>query len=154
MNKKAVIREIARGTTLLSGGEAMAKFFSLLSFFILLRFLEVSEYGTYRLVFAAFGALYLFTVGGINSFLQPDLSYELSQNNFGRANALFRNFVVVKLIIGSALFIACLFGAGIIESFYSERIALFLRIISPLFIVSTVTEIAKMALAVDRNFSR
>ncbi|MCC6934836.1 MAG: oligosaccharide flippase family protein [Candidatus Yanofskybacteria bacterium] len=151
-DKKQVIREIARGTGFLSSGEAVAKAFSLLGFVLLLRSLSVAEYGTYRLVFAVYGALYVFTVSGVNSFLQPDLARELREGARGSVRALFRDFIFLKLATGLVLFGIALFGAQVIEGLYSARIALYLRVISPLFVISTLTEIARMGLAVDRRF--
>lgn len=119
----------------------------LVTSFITLWALSVSDFGRYQLVLAAVAFVTAFSVDLFDEVIQSDVSCYIAEGRRGEAKRLFIEFAALKIGFGLLITAVLFFGAGPVARAYGgEAVQGYIRIISFLFVLRSVRMIASLLL--------
>lgn len=145
-------KKIIEGGLWLSASAFFARLIGFAVTFSLVAFLSLEEYGTYKLVVAAFGFFAAFFVSGFDALVINDLVLEKKAGKFDRVKKLFCEYSGLKIVVGGVLFLFTLFGSFFLGRFYGGEILSFFPLISFLFLFVALERIFHLLLNLSVKF--
>lgn len=141
------------GVFALGSGNAVLRILEVASALILLRWLTLYEFGTDQLTLAAFGIFSALTFSGISSLTLSEVSRgNVSQND---SEDILWFYSVFKVLTGVFLWAAMFFGSDFLKSLFDITApAVFIKIISWIFLIAPFEEILKIILNARLLFAR
>lgn len=101
-----------------------------LNSFIILRFLEVYEYGLYQLIIAVIATAESLIIGFLDDLVLTDLSRYLGRQEKSLAKRIFKEYALMRIFLAALATAVLMLGAEVISHYYRQDIALFVRIAS------------------------
>ncbi len=131
-----ITRTILKGVAINSFSTPLVKLIGLVSVFLILSHLKVSEYGTVELAISLTSLLGIFMVPGLSSLVLADASVEKSKGDLSRARAILFSSFTLHMTLGALAWSLTFFGADFFARFYglssdNVRLVSFLFLFSP-----------------------
>ncbi len=145
-------RVVAKGVLVTGFGNIGLRFLDLIFSVLLLRWLTLFEFGTYRLVLATYDLFTNFFLTGLEGVVVSDVSRSLGGEP-RKARAIFSFYFYFMFLIGLLLWFLFFMGSGFL-SFWFEGSGPYLKIISFLFILAPLETAYKLRLQIFLDFTR
>ncbi|RJQ32468.1 hypothetical protein C4572_01015 [Candidatus Parcubacteria bacterium] len=143
---------VIKDSAIVSMGAFATKLIGFGSTVIVLYVLSLSEYGLYKLVFAAFGIFGTFLFSGLDQIILSDSANDWREQNRGRIKKRFLEFLVMKMVLGIVLWSVVFLGSEVIEKYYGESISSLLKIISFLYLLNPLKGVLLFWFNLNMNF--
>jgi len=153
MKEFSFLNSYIKGETLMGGWGVIDTGLASLSAFLLVSYLKVFDYGVYLLVIAFFSLVSGLSIDLLQGVVFNDVARFIGEGEEARAKRLFLENTVFQLSIAFLLSAAVFMGAELVASWYGEDIASLIRIISPVFLISTLYTTMRMLFKVRLQFS-
>lgn len=140
-------------------GEAVNSFFllatkplTLVNSFVTIGILSFYEFGIYKLVISFQGMVSGFSINFLDNLVLNEMNVCHGEKCPEKSKSVFREYVWAKLIVGGILTTSVFFLADLISTYYGEDIAVWIRIISFLFLVENIKSLIIIFLQYRLNF--
>lgn len=142
---------VVKGVTITGIGNLIMRFLDFFIAVFLLRWLTVFEYGTYRLILAAYDFAAGFFLAGLENVVVSDASGGLKEEP-RRAKTLFSVYTYFTLLVGVLFFLIFFFGSELVSKWFGGG-GEYLRIISFLFLISPLESAFKLRFHILLDFA-
>ncbi len=140
-------------------GEAVNSFFitatkplTLINSFVIIGLLSLHEFGVYRLVLSFQSMISGFSINFLDSLVLNEMNVSHGEGRTSRSRYIFKEYAWLKLIVGTVLTLSIFFLADVIGSYYDGAIAVWIRIISFLFLIENIKSLVIIFLQYRLNF--
>ncbi len=140
-------------------GEVVNSFFivvtkplTLINSFVIIGLLSLHDFGVYRLVLSFQSMVSGFSINFLDSLVLNEMNVTHGEKQNGRARYIFKEYVYLKLLVGIALTLGVFFLAEVIGSYYDGAVAMWIRIISFLFVIENIRSLLVIFLQYKLNF--
>ena len=135
-----------------SGSSVAVKVIGLVTSFTIISVLSVHDYGLYQLALAAYGIVLSFFFSGFDQVALTEIMRARGVGDERRADGLFNEFMLWKVVAGVVLFLLLIAGANFADYWYQENIASLLRILSILIPVIACERVLNMIFNMHLSF--
>lgn len=150
--EESFLSSYIQGEIAIGGWRLVGRVLEIASAFLVISQLDVFKYGTYILLFA----FYKLVSGPFQMFLESvifnDIVRHIAEKNEANAKRLFWERFALRMSIALVLSGGVLLGAELIAEWYDEDVAILLRLISTLFIISTLSTSMRVLFQAHRRF--
>ncbi|MEX0931919.1 MAG: oligosaccharide flippase family protein [Candidatus Paceibacterota bacterium] len=145
-------RTIGVGTAWTSGSTLVLKVVGLATIFIMLRKLNVYEYGLAELVLSILGIMSIFSIPGLSPIVIADMGIAKAKRDLRAMKELFVNFFLLQISLGFVAWAIVFFGSDIIAHYFSEHAGGLFKIVSFAFLISPFRSLFMVAFSVELKF--
>ncbi len=145
-------RTIGVGTAWMSVSTIILKIVGLATIFIMLRKLNVYEYGLAELVLSVIGIFSLFSLPGLGQMIIADMGIAKGKGDLRAMKELFVNYFYIQLSLGIVAWAIVFFGSNIIAHYFSEHAGGLFKIVSFAFLISPFRTLFVTAFSVELKF--
>lgn len=145
--KKLVMGEAVNSFLLLA-----TKPLTLVNSFVTIGILSFYEFGIYKLVISFQSMVSGFSINFLDNLVLNEMNVCHGERCSEKSKSVFREYVWAKLIVGGILTMSIFFLADLISTYYGEDIAVWIRIISFLFLVENIKSLIIIFLQYKLNF--
>lgn len=127
---------------------------TILYLLMVLRELTLYQYGLLELVITIPTFLSLCMLPGLSHTITADMGAEKGRGNLGNAWIILKNYTYLRWALSIIPFLILFMGAGLIERWYNEEIALMVQIIACTFLTSPLKHAVQILLRVYARFDK
>jgi O-antigen/teichoic acid export membrane protein len=128
-------RAFIRGEFFSISWESLERLASAINVFLMLKFLNLYEFGVYQLLLSFFSIVSVFSIDSIHEVVNNDLSRSLKEKQLETHKKIFSEYLSLRIILGLITTLVVFIFADIISVHYGQSIEAYLKIISILFLV-------------------
>lgn len=129
------------GELALLSWESFERLLSAANVFLMLKFLNLYEFGVYQLVLAFYSIVASFLLDSIHEVVSNDLSRFLKEKNFDLFKRLFTEYGFFRIGFGLIAAVVIFFFSGFFSHLYGNTAEAYIKIISLLFVVESVRKV-------------
>lgn len=153
LKKESLTKTVTVGTALYSVQVILEKMISFFTMIILVRFLNIYDYGLLVLARSAFDTFNGFTNIGISSTVLADMNVERSRGNIGKFKAIFLDYVTLKCLIALVMWTIIFFGLSIFGNYYQNDVIPHVKLFSFLLLINPIRTIFSNILNTHLKFT-
>lgn len=150
---KSIIRTVGEGTFWASASTFFIKIVGLVSVFLILSRLGVSQYGVLELALSIVTLLSIFQLPGLDSLIVADMSFEKGQGELRRARNILSVYIVLQFCLAIVAWMLVFLGAPIFSSLFNVP-SQYVQLVSFLFLLSPLRMAYGVSFRVNLDFIR
>ncbi len=135
-----------KGESVIRVWDMVGSGFMLINSFFIIRALSLYQFGSYQLVLVFIGLVDSFNLDLFDGVVSVEMRHHSNDSRLDIVKRILEEYAIVKIAVAVIMTLGVFFGASWAASHYGSDIGLFVKIMSPFFVISTLQSLEKQIL--------